>query len=219
MTLPATHHKPTFDNIPKEKRDRILRVATCEFAANGFENTSIESIARKAGISVGSIYKYFENKDELFTTVAHMGIARLDELLTSLYETDEDIIIKVEKILRELISFSREEPEFIKLYCVLASSGHNRISEVAYRMEALSAKIYTQSIKQAQQTGDVRGDINPEFFAFLIDNIFMMLQFSYSCDYYKERLELYCGEDIAAEDDFVVEQVLKFVKAAFNFKK
>ena len=36
-----------------------------EFADNGFENTSIQQIAKKAGISVGSIYKYFENKETI----------------------------------------------------------------------------------------------------------------------------------------------------------
>jgi AcrR family transcriptional regulator len=60
-------YKAAFDKIPKEKRDRILSVAIKEFADNGFENTSIQQIAKKAGISVGSVYKYFENKETLFS--------------------------------------------------------------------------------------------------------------------------------------------------------
>ena len=63
------HHKPTFDNIPEEKRQRILKVATNEFASYGFENTSIERIAKKADISVGSIYRYFDSKEDMFITV------------------------------------------------------------------------------------------------------------------------------------------------------
>jgi AcrR family transcriptional regulator len=58
-------HKEAFDKIPEEKRKRILDVATTEFADYGFENTSIQQIAKKAEISVGSVYKYFENKEEL----------------------------------------------------------------------------------------------------------------------------------------------------------
>ena len=54
-------HKAAFDKLPQEKRDRIVRVATQEFANNGFENTSIQQIAKKSEISVGSVYKYFEN--------------------------------------------------------------------------------------------------------------------------------------------------------------
>ena len=61
------HHKPTFDNISAEKRSRILDAATNEFAVKGFENGNIGTIAKKAGVSVGSLYKYFENKQDLFS--------------------------------------------------------------------------------------------------------------------------------------------------------
>lgn len=221
MTVSASgHHKATFDNIPQEKRDRILRVATNEFATNGFENTSIKHIAKKAGISVGSIYKYFENKEDMFITVVHLGLSRIETLLSELFTIDEDVIIKVERIIREIIDFSRKEPDLVKLYCVLTSSKQSPLLfSLAQDMEAVSAKIYTQSIIEAQKIGDVRPDIDPAFFAFLLDNLFMTLQFSSACDYYKERFEIYNGIDVADNDDFIVEQMIKFIKAAFNFKK
>jgi hypothetical protein len=65
---------------------------------------------------------------------------------------------------------------------------------------------------------EARTDCDPGMFAFLIDNLFMMLQFSYACDYYRERFKLYAGADIFKKDDFVVDQTLKFIKAAFNNK-
>jgi hypothetical protein len=43
-----------------------------------------------------------------------------------------------------------------------------------------------------------------------------MMQFSYACDYYRERFKVYAGDDIFSSDDFVVEQTLKFIKAAFK---
>ena len=82
----------------------------------------------------------------------------------------------------------------------------------------MSASIYTVAISKAQETGDVRNDVNPAFFAFLLDNIFMMLQFATSCDYYKERFFIYTGKQVQDSDELIVEQTLKFLKAAFNFK-
>ena len=52
-------HKEAFDKIPEAKRKRVLDAATDEFATYGFENTSIQQIAKRAEISVGSVYKYF----------------------------------------------------------------------------------------------------------------------------------------------------------------
>ena len=220
MTVsPAKHHKSTFDNIPAEKRERVLYTATGEFAQNGFEGASMEVIAKKAGISVGSLYKYFDSKEDMFITVARHGLGKLEAFLTTLYATDEDVGLKVEKIVRETIDFSRREPDLIRLYCVLTGTGSSSpIYPIAEEMEALSATIYRKAIIKAQKTGDVRQDIDPGFFAFLLDNLLMALQFSYACDYYKKRYAFYGGEDIERRDDFVVEQTLKFIRAAFNFK-
>jgi hypothetical protein len=55
-------------------------------------------------------------------------------------------------------------------------------------------------------------------FAFLLDNVFMMLQFSAACPYYKERFFIYTGKQVADSDELIVEQTLLFLKAAFNFK-
>jgi AcrR family transcriptional regulator len=211
--------KAAFDKIPKEKRDRILNVAIKEFADNGFENTSIQQIAKKAGISVGSIYKYFENKETMFSMVVHEGMSSLEELLISLEDSSEDILVKAEKIIRALIKYSRKNPELIKLYCQLTTSDNSEfLNSISQRIEAVSASIYTVTISKAQETGDVRNDINPAFFAFLLDNIFMMLQFATACDYYKERFFIYTGKQATESDDLIVQQTLKFLKAAFNFK-
>ena len=211
--------KATFDKIPKEKRDRILNVAIKEFADNGFENTSIQQIAKKAGISVGSIYKYFENKETMFSMVVHEGMSSLEELLMSLADSSEDILIKAETIIRALLKYSRKNPELIKLYCQLTTSDKSEfLNGISQRIEAVSASIYTVTISKAQETGDVRDDINPAFFAFLLDNIFMMLQFATACDYYKERFFIYTGKQATESDELIVQQTLKFLKAAFNFK-
>ena len=212
-------YKKTFEKIPAEKRERVLRVITEEFANNGFNNTSVSQIAKKSGISVGSVYKYFENKEEMFSMVVQEGLSQLENLLTSLVSSDEDIAVKAEIIIRELIKFSNEKPELIKLYCALTADGSSEIlSSFSQKIEALSAQIYVQALEEAQKTGDVRSDIDPKFFAFLLDNVFMMLQFSTACEYYKKRFYVYTGRTSEESEELIVEQTIKFLKAAFNFK-
>ena len=212
-------HKAAFDKLPPEKRDRILRVAVEEFANNGFENTSIQQIAKKSEISVGSVYKYFENKETLFSMVVRGGLSSLEDLLIGLADSSEDILVKAETIIRALLKFSKENPALVKLYCRLTTSDNSEfLTGISQHIEAMSASIYTVAISKAQETGDVRNDVNPAFFAFLLDNIFMMLQFATSCDYYKERFFIYTGKQAQDSDEIIVEQTLKFLKAAFNFK-
>lgn len=47
----------------------ILTCARDEFASKGYNNTSISSISKAANVSVGCIYKYFKNKDELYSYI------------------------------------------------------------------------------------------------------------------------------------------------------
>ncbi len=52
-----------------EHRDAILTAATETFGRFGFKKTSIDDIARRAGIGKGTVYLHFESKEELFAAV------------------------------------------------------------------------------------------------------------------------------------------------------
>lgn len=49
-----------------EKRNKITVVSIDEFAKYGYKNSSTNRIVQNAGISKGSLFKYFKNKDELY---------------------------------------------------------------------------------------------------------------------------------------------------------
>ena len=211
------HHKPTFDNIAPEKRQRILDAATVEFSLHGFENANMTVIAKKAQVSVGSLYKYFESKQDLFLTVVQHSIRSMTELLDRLAVSQEDILVKVERIIREIQRTSKESAVLLRLYNGMTAEINPRFaSQFAYEMESLTARIYRVAIEEGKKAGDIREDIDAPFAAWLLVNIFMSLQFSYACDYYIERFRIYAGSDITERDDFVVEQCLKFVKSALK---
>lgn len=50
-----------------QSREMILRAASDVFAERGYVKASIREVARRAGISIGGIYIYFRNKEELYT--------------------------------------------------------------------------------------------------------------------------------------------------------
>lgn len=61
--------RPRFENLDLETRKRILETAAVEFAARGFEGTSLNQLLDRLGMSKGSFYYYFDDKEDLFTTV------------------------------------------------------------------------------------------------------------------------------------------------------
>ena len=55
--------------MPLENRERVLRAATSSFLARGYAS-SVEDIARRAGVAKQTVYHHFESKDRLFSEVA-----------------------------------------------------------------------------------------------------------------------------------------------------
>lgn len=208
-----------FGRIPEEKRNRIIEAAINEFAVFGYRNANTNKIAHNAGISVGSLFQYFENKEDLFLTTVKYIAAEMKAALELIMTEEEDIMVKVEKLLRTLMKHSRQNTNMLRLYQEMTTQSNSEIiGEIVTEIEALTANLYFELIQKAQQEQQVRSDCDPGMFAFLLDNIFMMLQFSYSSDYYSERFKLYAGDTILNQDEFVIEQLLKFIRAAFSPK-
>src|SRR5436309_13900668 len=54
---------------PQMKRERILRAATDVFAQNGYFNAKVSDIAKAAGVADGTIYLYFDGKEDLLVNI------------------------------------------------------------------------------------------------------------------------------------------------------
>ena len=172
------YHKPTFDNISKEKRKKILDVAVNEFANHGFENANINTIAKKADVSVGSLYKYFDTKADLFLTSVNYGVSSLERILAQVVSMDDDVMIKLEKLVRAAIKYSRENTVMIKLYNEFTTENNAELGEkLAERMESVTADAYRKAIIKGQIDGEIRTDIDPGMAALMVDNLLMNLQF------------------------------------------
>jgi len=73
------------------KRRQILEGARAVFLAQGFDAASMGEIARAAGVSKGTLYVYFENKEELFGAIVHEQCGMQAEGLFNLDPADTDV--------------------------------------------------------------------------------------------------------------------------------
>ena len=58
--------RPTFFNLPEDKRARVVEALKAEFAARPYARASVDRVIAAAGVSKGSFYQYFENKDDAY---------------------------------------------------------------------------------------------------------------------------------------------------------
>lgn len=214
-------YKDAFERASEERKEKILEVGIEEFSSKGYENANINVIAKNAGISIGLMYKYFSTKEDLFVTCIQRGMKILDDAIDDIMKSDDKLLIKAEKLIRATCRHSKKNSNYIKLYNVITNSkGSETARELARQIEGNTSRKYITSIAQAFAKGDIRQDIDPRMLAFFLDNLLTTLQFSYTCDYYKERFEMYTGIDVdSIDDEQVVRQLLKFIESAFTFEK
>jgi TetR/AcrR family transcriptional regulator len=213
--LKSVHYKELFNKISEEKRNKILNSAIIEFADHSFDSTNINNIAKKSGISIGAMYSYFGSKEELYATILQCAVETLKSVLDEIMLGDEDLLGKISRIIKSIQQHSRSNVHLTKLYCQMTSENRTEfIYKVVSEIEGVTAGLYTALLNEAQKSGSIRKDIDTRLFAFFLDNLFISLQFSYSCEYYKKRLEMFVDEEVFKNDDLVAEQLLKFIKGA-----
>ena len=96
----------TFLNLSKEKQKNILESAVLEFSENDFNDASINKIINRCGISRGSFYMYFKDKEDIYDYILNTYIQKFENLiLKTLKKENGDFIKMCEIIYHEIIKF------------------------------------------------------------------------------------------------------------------
>jgi AcrR family transcriptional regulator len=75
----------------EERRQQIQDAAAACFRRSGFHGASMQEIAKAANLSVGQIYRYFENKEAIIEAIVEQDLADKREKFAEFYETSEDL--------------------------------------------------------------------------------------------------------------------------------
>ncbi len=219
--MTRTHHKDAFERVSDERKEEVLEAGIEEFSKCGYENANINVIAKNAGISIGLMYKYFATKEDLFLTCINRGMTILEDALQEIMISGDKLLVQAEKLIRATCEYSKKYSKYIKLYNEITSEKNSELAiYLADEIESKTSRIYITTISQALACGNVREDLNPRLFAFFLDNLLTTLEFSFTCEYYRERLKIYTGVDTQElDDDEIVKQLLKFIESAFTFEK
>ncbi|MBW1733540.1 MAG: TetR/AcrR family transcriptional regulator [Deltaproteobacteria bacterium] len=97
-------------------RQEILETALRLFSEKGFHNVSMQEIAQKAEFAVGTMYKFFENKEDLYKALVLEQSEKFHRALTEAIERPRDEIEKLRNYVRAKGEVFRANVRMIRLY-------------------------------------------------------------------------------------------------------
>lgn len=210
-------YKSTFEKISEDKRGKIFAVAISQFAQNGYNATNINTIAKEAGISIGSMYSYFASKEDLFLTIVDEGYHILEKALEEVHMEEGDIFEAIERLFRVTRDYANMYPEMNQIYLDLSTQGLSYLSNrLSKQMESITAKLYAKVLKKAKEEGTISPDADEQLISFCLDNLLVMFQFSFTSDYYKERMKVFLGDDGAQDEERIIKGITQFIKKALQ---
>ena len=100
--------------LTEEKREEILEAGIEAFAESGLHGAGMADIARRAGISVGVLYKYYVNKEDFFHACLRHSLASLEDVLRQVTGREDKLLGYTGQIIRALQDFSRDHGSHIR---------------------------------------------------------------------------------------------------------
>lgn len=144
-----------------ERPQEILEAAFVEFSRNGYATTTLDQIAERAGITKGTIYVYYENKEHLFVSVVR-------ELMKVTLNTVEDMLERHQGSTAELL---RAQFDFIYQHIVddrrrrevarMLIAEASRFPALADRYHEEIHRPCMELLQRTIQRGVDRGEIRP----------------------------------------------------------
>jgi AcrR family transcriptional regulator len=99
-----------------EKRERILESAYSLICSRGYNNTSTPEVAQEAGVSVGTVYAYFEDKHDLLMAVVDRYMvtfdAERDEAMAALRTSKDSLRATIRHFIDRLVDVHEESKAF-----------------------------------------------------------------------------------------------------------
>lgn len=143
---------------PGYDRDSLVRVCVEVFNRHGYEATSMGTLAQELGISKSAIYHHVKSKEEILEAALSHSLSELERVVTEAEALDVPAVVELETILRESVNVLTRSLPYVTL--LLRLRGNSDLETAALRRRREITLRIAELIRQAQQDGDLRSDIN-----------------------------------------------------------
>lgn len=177
--------RQTFFNLTKEKRERILDAALDEFAEYHFNDASINRIIDKANISRGSFYQYFDDLEDIYRHIFKMTAELKQNYINENIQDypHGDLFVTLRSMYKISLQLAKDYPALSKMANHLYTGDKKFKSKILGEWEGYSKQYLASLIKQAQEEGAVRLDLDLD----VAVNLFYQMNIAITDQYLSEQ--------------------------------
>jgi TetR/AcrR family fatty acid metabolism transcriptional regulator len=148
-----------------DKRERILRAAVKVFARKGFYATRVSEIAKAAGVADGTIYLYFENKDDVLVSIFELYLGKLIDVLRREVEATTSVEEKLRRIVELQLGLLEGQRDLAEVVTVNLRQSSRLLKQYAAPRFKQYLEVLASVISEGQKAGVLRADLNPRIIA------------------------------------------------------
>ena len=145
-----------------DKRERILAAAVKVFAAKGFYCARVSDVAREAGVADGTIYLYFESKEDLLRGLYEENMGKINEGVREIVDGDGPVLQKVSQFFEAWAQFALDDPELAEVLTVEIRESGKYMNEFAAPLFGEFLRNLVSLIDEGQAGGEFRTDVSPK---------------------------------------------------------
>ncbi|WP_312642883.1 TetR/AcrR family transcriptional regulator [Hydrogenoanaerobacterium sp.] len=173
----------TFENLPEEKKNRILEAAIDEFAEYRFSDASINRIVKAAGIPRGSFYQYFRNKEDIYMLVIEKISKGKMEIFSRAPALSEGATFFDAAIaaVPSILEWVQRCPKYDRIGMLMTQDSSEFMQHIIEQMQTAQHSVI-DFLKRDQQCGLIRKDADLE----LVVQMFLPIMTTTLREYYSK---------------------------------
>jgi AcrR family transcriptional regulator len=190
-------------DLIKTRRAQVCRAAEDLFAQKGYHKTSVRDIAQKAGMSIGSLYDYIENKEDILRLLCSEFLRTLREEVIKVLEGNEDVVRQLEGTVETMLRVVDRFQEYVLF--TYRDSKYLKKQDLIFLIEQDSffVETFTQIIEKGVQGGVFKAQ-QPE----IVSTLLSILTHSWALKRYTlKKYSLYVFQKTLIE--FILDGLLK----------
>lgn len=162
-------------------RQQILDEATRLFAAQGFDGTSLQSIADAVGIRKPSLLYHFKSKDELRRGVVEHMLSHWSEALPRLLAAATSGQDQFDALVGEMVAFFTRDPDRARLIVREVLDRPEEVRRLLDRQVRPWVGLVCDFIRKGQSQGRLYAEADPEAYCVQVINMVIASVATYSC--------------------------------------